>query len=165
VIPIEPPDSHHLSSAQGWIELGRYDDAGKELEKIAPELQEHAEVLQVRWLIHAHSKEWQTCLDVAQAIVRAAPRAPLGWINQANALFYMKRIEEAYDLLLPVLERFSDNFIIPYNLACYTCQLGRQEEAWQWIERAMRVGEKSAVKNAALRDPDLEPLWRQIQDV
>ena len=31
-----PPDSHHLSAAIGWLELGNVAEAGAELEKIAP---------------------------------------------------------------------------------------------------------------------------------
>jgi tetratricopeptide (TPR) repeat protein len=159
---IQPPDSHHLSAAQGWIELGRYDEAQEEIRKIKPSDQEHPEVLQVKWLIHAHSKNWKECLAVAEKTIHCVPDAALGWINQANSLFYMKRIEEAYDFLLPVVSRFPENFIIPYNLACYTCQLGRHDEARQWLQTAAGIGEKSAIKSAALRDPDLEPMWNQI---
>jgi predicted Zn-dependent protease len=162
---IAPPDSHHLSAAQGWIELGRHAEARAELSKIADRLQQHPEVLQVKWLICAHDKDWKSCLEIARNTVRCAPEMALGWINEANALFYMKRIEEAYDLLLPTVERFPDNFIIPYNLACYLCQLGKRDEAWNWFISAMRTGDRSAVKTAALRDPDLEPMWKQIQEI
>lgn len=160
---IEPPESHYVSAAQGWIELGRYSEAEEELDKLSPALQHHPEVLQIRWLIHAHAKQWEACLEIAKRMVQSIPELPLGWINQANALFYLKRIEEAYELLLPIAPRFPENFIIPYNLACYTCQLGRAEEAWQWLQKAMALGDAQSVKSAALRDPDLAPMWDKIQ--
>jgi hypothetical protein len=47
---------------------------------------------------------------------------------------------------------------ISYNLACYTCQLGRLDEARQWFHRALTLGDEKAIKLEALDDPDLAPL-------
>jgi hypothetical protein len=46
--PLEPPDSLHLQAAQGWLELGSHIEANEELEKIAPQLRAHPDVLKVR---------------------------------------------------------------------------------------------------------------------
>jgi hypothetical protein len=50
--PLEPPDTHYLRAAQGWIELGNPLEAGKELEHITPAQSVHPEVLKVRAKIH-----------------------------------------------------------------------------------------------------------------
>ena len=53
--PLEPPDSHHLSAAIGWLGLGNVAEAGAELEKIAPQFQSHPDVLVVQFDIHAQA--------------------------------------------------------------------------------------------------------------
>ena len=55
--PLEPPDSHYLSAAVGWLGLGNVAEAGAELEKIAPQFQSHPDVLAVQFDIHAASRE------------------------------------------------------------------------------------------------------------
>jgi hypothetical protein len=64
------PDSHYLSAAQGWLELGNHLEANDELERITPELRAHPDVLEVRWHIYAHAKKWGACVDIASAIVK-----------------------------------------------------------------------------------------------
>ncbi|HZO84674.1 MAG TPA: hypothetical protein VFC26_05645, partial [Verrucomicrobiae bacterium] len=51
---------------------------------------------------------------------------------------------------------------IPYNLACYACQLGRINDSRQWLKRALSVGGKK-IRSLALEDPDLQPLWDEIK--
>ena len=67
---LEPPDSHHLLAAQGWLELGSPIEANEELEQIAPQLRAHPDVLEIRWQIYAKEKKWEACVDVAAAIVQ-----------------------------------------------------------------------------------------------
>jgi hypothetical protein len=54
---------------------------------------------------------------------------------------------------------------IPYNLACYACQLGKHEEAWEWLEDTFDLGNSKTVKLMALEDPDLEPFWAEIGEI
>ena len=49
-----------------------------------------------------------------------------------------------------------------YDLACYECQLGRLEQAKKWLEETFRLADPKKMKLAALGDPDLEPLWREL---
>lgn len=55
-------------------------------------------------------------------------------------------------------DKFPDQWLIPYNLACYACQLGRLDEAREWFRRALTMGDGKAIKLEALNDPDLAPL-------
>jgi uncharacterized protein HemY len=45
---LETPNSQYLSIAQSWFNLADYSKAGEALDKIAPELQQHPEVLRLR---------------------------------------------------------------------------------------------------------------------
>ena len=58
-----------------------------------------------------------------------------------------------------MLKRFPHDEAIPYNLACYQCQSGNLSEAREWLERALKLGDSKRVKQMAINDPDLTPLW------
>lgn len=119
------PDAHHLQAAEGWLELGDPVSANDELEKITTSLRSHPDVLAVRWQIYAHAKKWELCVDIAEVIIKLAPKESFGWIHRSFALHELKRTREAFDTLLPAAERFKRSWTIPYNLACYCVQLGR----------------------------------------
>ena len=72
-------------------------------------------------------------------------------------------LQAAWDALLPAFEKFPKEPTIPYNLACYACQLRRLDEARQWLERAVKIAGKEKIKFMALNDDDLEPLWQEIK--
>jgi len=71
-------------------------------------------------------------------------------------------VKATWDALLPAADRFPNQPMIAFNLACYACQLGRLEEAREWLRKAMDVGDEKDIKLRAFDDPDLEPLWANI---
>jgi hypothetical protein len=77
----------------------------------------------------------------------------------------LKRTAEARDNLLRVVENFPISATMRYNLACYECQLGRLEQAKEWLEKAFQLGDAKKMKLPALADPDLEPLWKEIGSI
>ncbi len=96
------------------------------------------------------------------ALVRLAPEEAVGWVNRSFCLHEMERTAEARDNLLPVMEKFPDDAVMRYNLACYECQLGRLAQAKHWLEESFEIGDPWKLKLMALDDPDLEPLWGGI---
>jgi Flp pilus assembly protein TadD len=60
----------------------------------------------------------------------------------ASSLGDLNRLQEARDMLRLAMEKFPSDEIIPYDLACVCCALGRLEEAHEWLRRAMDVGGK-----------------------
>ena len=155
---LEPPDSFHLSAAQGWLELGNHLEANEELEKIAPLFRAHPDVLEIRWQIYANEKKWIACIEIGQTLTKIAPSRAPNWIHYSFALHELKQTEEAKENLLPIVKRFPKDWRIPYNLSCYCSQLNQFEEAQKWFKQAMAIDEK-AVINDALDDLDLKPLW------
>ena len=93
------------------------------------------------------------------------PEHPSGWVHRAYCLHELKRTREARDNLLRVVERFPDDATMHYNLACYECQLGKLEEAKEWLAKAFKLGDAKKMKVAALDDPDLQPLWAKIGEI
>ena len=157
---LEPPNTHYLSAAEGWMDLGDFNEALAELGHISVEYQSHFEVMQMRWHIHNKRREWSDCLHIGLKMIKTNPDLPQGWINHGNALFYLSRYEEAFNLLRPTLEKFPQDEAIPYNLACYKCQAGDLLEAKAWLERAYTLGDENRIRKMALNDPDLKQLWK-----
>ena len=160
--PLEPPDSHYLNAAQGWLELGLPLEANAELEKISLRHIARPDVLELRWQIFAQAKKWSDCLTVAAAIIQLAPDEPMGLIHRSFALHELKRTAEARDNLMPAVDKFPKDVTMRYNLACYECQLGNLERAKLWLERAATMSNPKEIKSMALDDPDLKPLWQEI---
>lgn len=162
---LQPPDTHHWSAAEGWLELGNYREALAELDLISAGEQRRLEVLSLRWNITAQLKQWEACVALADTILELAPKQVFGWIHRSFALHELKRTREARDLLLPAVKRFPKSQTIPYNLACYECQLGDLAAARDWFRRALQLRNPSALRTQALADIDLKPLWPEIQKI
>lgn len=143
--------------------LGAPHEARRELRLIQPENRRHLEVLQVHWRVCAAAHKWRACLSLAQALLVEEPENPFGWVHRSFALHEMGRTQEAWDRLLPAARQFKNDFIIPYNLSCYACQLGRLLEAWSWYQRARGLAETGIVESMALDDKDLQPIWNKIR--
>jgi len=162
VAPLEPPDSHYLTAAEGWLELGNSAEATAELQQITGTQAGHPAVLELQWQINAHARKWETCLDLATLLVRLNPELPAGWIHRSYALHELQRTREARDELLPALERFPQEAVMSYNLACYECRLGNLATARQWLKQTFGLPNAAAWRQAAKTDKDLEVLWPEI---
>ena len=164
---LEPPDTHYLSAAIGWLELGNPTEAKAELDKVNSACQRHPDVLEVRWLLCAEQRDWRAALTAARALLEVAPERSSGWLHQAYALRRVPEgsLEQAWEALLPAFAKFPKEPVIAYNLACYGCQMNRLAEARTWLKRALKIGGKEKIKAMALRDSDLEPLWEEIHSL
>jgi len=160
--PLPFEDQHHLNSAQGWFELGNHLEAKDELDQITLEMRGHPSVLEVRFHIYAAAKKWEYAAEIARTISDFVPDNPFGFIHQAYSLHELKLTREAWNVLLPVADKFPKEYIIRYNLACYACQLGNLNEAQDWLKQASDLIGTNQVKLLALKDADLEPLWKEI---
>ena len=114
---LKHPDPMHLEAAAGWIQLGDYDSANDELEKIRAEWRAHPDVLDLRWLIYSNDEQWDACLDIASAIVKMVPDRAQGWLDKA---FSLRRandggIEKSKPVLLEAAKLFPDDSMIQYN--------------------------------------------------
>jgi tetratricopeptide (TPR) repeat protein len=145
--------------------LGNWIEADEELERITPHMRAHPDVLCVRWLVYAKAKRWEAAADIAQVLCKMVPDEPFGWIHLAYALHELKRTQEAWNVLLSIADKFPNQYLIRYNLACYAAQCGRLNEAKQWLKQAIEMGDSTEVKQLALDDPDLEPLRNEIGEL
>lgn len=163
--PLEPPDSHYLNAAQGWLGLGDCQSALDELKLIDPAMQSHPDVLAVRCDIFTAAMKWPAVAAVAWALVILVPDRPSGWVRRSFALHGLKQTQQAFDLLLPAATKFPDIPTIPYNLACYCAQLGKLEDARRWLKQSCEIGDATILKVAARQDPDLAPLFVDASEI
>ena len=163
--PLGLNDRRHLEAAQGWFELGNCAEATEELEQISLAMRGHPDVLMVRFAIYSAAKKWEYAAEIARAIADLVPESSFGWIHCAYALHELKRTKEAWNVLLPVVDKFPDEYLIRYNLACYAAQLGDLRAARAWLEKAFELNNSTELKQMAKDDPDLQPLWSDIPQI
>lgn len=118
-------------------------------------------------MVCAEEQRWAEGLDIARALLEAAPGRVSGWLHQAYALRRAPggSVKAAWKALLPAFDKFPKEPTVSYNLACYACQLDQLDAARVWFKRAVVIGGKDMIKRMALADTDLEPLWAEIKDV
>jgi tetratricopeptide (TPR) repeat protein len=102
-------------------------------------------------------ENWDLLLVVASRLAEFEP-AHVHWV--ASLAFATRRvisIKAARDILLAAETQFPTEAIVPFNLACYCCQLGELEKAKEYLRRAFEID--SNWRAAALDEKDLESLW------
>ena len=164
---LEPPDNHHLDAAIGWLGLGCAADAGAELDQISAPNQSHLDVLEMRWTLAVHGQNWAEALAVAERELQTDAADAGGWLHRAYALRRMENggLAAAWAALLPAADKFPAEPVIPYNLACYACQMAQLDDARQWLRRAQKIGGREAIQKMALADDDLQPLWPEMKKI
>jgi hypothetical protein len=163
-VPLPASDFHRLSAAEGWLELNNHLEANLELESISPEMQEHPSVLMVKYQLFAKVQRWDVAFTLAQKLVSLEPDKVEGWVLSA----YSARRREgggllpAWNILISVVEKFPDEPVVPYNLACYACQFGRTAAAVELLERVFKMPGGGHYRKIAREDEDLVSIRREI---
>ena len=163
LMQLEPPDSHFLSAAEGWLMLNAPAEALAECRSISEANSQKSCVLEVLWQAHCQLKQWERCLEIVLQLCQRNPKNHFAIIHRSFSLHELKRTQEAFDLLLPALQLFPEESLIPYNLACYSCQLGQMTDAMSWFAVAVQLGGRDRIVGMGLEDTDLAPLHLEIQ--
>lgn len=155
---------HAANAVSGWVELGSLAEAKAELALIPRAHLSDSRVLEARWQLHAAEKDWASGLPIAEELILVSPEKPGGWLCRAYAL---RRIEggglpQAWECLVEAWTKFPKEPVLPYNLACYACQMGQLEQAKKLLLESLKLGRQSTIKKMALADADLKPLWDDI---
>ena len=145
-----------LVAAQGYSELGMFDDALAEIDSLPESAAKHATALELRTVILMQAKRWKSALEASQALCLANPQKTSGFIHSAFCLHELGRTSEARDMLLGGPEVLHDEPTFHYNLACYECALGNLDLARMHLEKSFDLDKK--FRDFAKRDPDLAAL-------
>ena len=151
-------DGHErtLLAAQGYSELGMFDEALDELSDLPGPATEHATVIELRTVILMQAHRWQPALKASRELCRREPGKTSGFIHAAFCLHELGKTSEARDVLLggPEILRAEPTF--HYNLACYECALGNLDLARMHLDRSFALDKK--FRDFARTDPDLAAL-------
>lgn len=159
---LDYPDLHHARAADGWLDLGRPQEAAAELAILSQASAANPGVLDLYWRLESSRLNWERAAAIAHEITCIAPWLPNGWIHRSYALHELRRTEEALGNLLKAEPQFPTNSLIPYNIACYLCQLGDLESARRWLQRTVELKGLKNLQALAAEDPDLAPLREEI---
>jgi tetratricopeptide (TPR) repeat protein len=151
-------DEFHLRAA--WICLTelRPDAAAKHLEKLSDEAQNESFYFFLAENVSTAKGDWHKLEGLGEQRIKRNPEDSRGWIIKGIGLQKMGKIEEAYSLLLGVLPNFSNDFFVYYNLACFACCLGRNDEAWSLLEKSFPMTTLETFERWTLSDDDLAPI-------
>ena len=156
--------SHHpeetasaLRAAEGYLYLGLYRDALKEIDLVHECEQEERDVLIARIRILLHLQRWTRAARLSARAECLYHDEDEFTVQRAFALHQMRKSEEAARVLLEAPEWLRRTGILHYNLACYEARWGNLQVARQCVQTAIKLN--SAIKKNARQDPDLAELW------
>jgi tetratricopeptide (TPR) repeat protein len=155
---LDESDRRYLKAAEGWLELGDWDEGRKQLVSVSQAAQTHPEVLRVVLEFLMARSQWEAVAQGATALCRMEPDWIHGWFFRAAALNRLGRVNEAKDVVMGVVDRFPGAFPLYYALAAYYSQLGSLEEAARWWRRVVEL--RDDIAEIASEDPDLCELRR-----
>jgi lipopolysaccharide biosynthesis regulator YciM len=157
---LEDDDLRHLMAAEGYLELGMPLEANEELERIEPDVRHVPEVLEVRLAIYRTMKRWELMQTIAARLAQYDPNETRWALSLAYATRRAESIAAARVILLEAVRRHPEVAMFHFNLACYDSQLGDIAGAKAWLQTAIAI--KPKLRESALEDPDLEPLWQSL---
>jgi tetratricopeptide (TPR) repeat protein len=153
-------DTRHLLAAEGYIDLGMYDEAAGELSALEPAYFALEQTLVLQLCVYAGLHQWDQAHELATALARQDPENPQWAIWSASAACRLESVEAAKAILLKALVSHPDNANIHYNLSCYETRLQHYRKAQRHLARAVQLDPR--FKMVAMDDADLEPLWMEV---
>lgn len=151
-----------LQRADGYLDLRMRSHARRELAAVSREYRDGFAFRHCRLRLAIDEKDWQASMHLAHALHGEAPDEPETWIELAYVARRTEGVDAARRILSRALCRFPSLAIIPFNLACYECQLGDIKQARLYLARAFEL--EPGYRRLALEDRDLEPLWSELEE-
>lgn len=153
-------DDRSILAAQGYLELGMFREAARELDSVPRERAEKPDALEVRALCLMGGRNWEKALGVAERLRVVAPEQPGGFIHAAYCLHEMGCTEDALKLLLSGPPSLRKKPVYFYNVGCYQARLGQLDAALKTLKTSFEM--ESSLRVSARRDPDLQALKSKL---
>ena len=142
-----------LRIAEGYAELGMYEEALAELDRLSGEVEDFPAILRMRVAIVLQSRDWATALSLSRRLCELLPNESYGFIHAAFCLHELGRTPEAKEMLLNGPACLLDEPVYYYNLGCYETVLGNFEQAKAYLRASFRLNK--AFRDVAKTDTDL----------
>lgn len=158
----ELPDEVRWSilSCDGYLDLRMVGRARRSLAQVPQEYHDAMPYRKALLRLSMEGREWKAARDLAETLRNTQPSDPEYWTQLAYATRRSTGIDAARETLTEAMSRFPKESIIPYNLACYECQLGHLDEARAFLKKACAIDPQCLA--LACEDEDLKALWPEL---
>lgn len=150
-----------IIAAQGYVELGLFDEARTELAALPPHLHERVDVIEITLLCLMGRHSWAEALLLAAKLCLQEPAEPGGYIHAAFCLHELGRTAEAVDMLSRGPVSLRTKPVYYYNMGCYHARLGQFDKSIVYLERAFEMD--GDLRQHAKKDRDLDSLRAQLE--
>lgn len=148
--------TEHITTAEGFFELGMLDEAWGQLEEIEPRHRADSEVLAMRLRILERMGRFDMGLEIARGSVRLHPCELDLWLLGSRHIRGAEAPAAALQFLMASGDRFHGHPSYWFELACLHCQAGDLIRTAECTQRAVQLDR--AYQMRVLDHPDLEPL-------
>ena len=154
-------DSRAIEAALGYLDLGMAEDAEDEIVHLSPKLYRSKEILRLRASIYSEANWWGRLHEVATLLVNKWPGDCDHWILLGCASRRHQSIEESDAVFQEALIFHEFEPLIYFHLACNSAHSGDIRPAHHQLTNAMLLDPDIGL--IALEDPDLAPLWLDME--
>jgi len=156
----DPDFERTLNAAQGFFQLGMWNESWDELEALAPETRHRPQVIILRVMIYNNLERWEEAAIIGKGALRHYPNFGALYIATAHALRHFSGAAEAKTVIVAGEPFLEEEAVFHYMLACYDSALGNLDDAKEGLARAFELNK--SLRLAALDEPDLTPLWESL---
>ena len=149
-----------IQAAEGYGELGMFEEALAELDALPESLQSDLRITQTRLFLLLQFKQFRSALEVSLQLCKANPELPVGFIHAAFCLHELGETLQARDTLMSGPPCLLEEATYYYNLACYNAVLGEMQQARAYLKTSFKMNKK--FREIAEHDPDLTAIWQEV---
>ena len=113
-----------ITKAQGFFDLGLFDDAWLTIDDLQPAGRDTRDALELRLKILSATERWSQCQFLAEGLVKSSPAWPLPYLLGAEALDKQGNIKAALAFLTAGEEHLQDEHEFWSQLALYRSKVG-----------------------------------------
>jgi len=149
-----------LQVAEGYGDLGMFEEALAELESVPAAQHGEMRILQARMFLLLQFKQFRGALEVSRQLCTDHPEQPVGFIHAAFCLHELGQTAEARDILISGPQALLEEATYYYNLACYNAVLGETQQALAYLRTSFKMNKK--FREIAEHDPDLSAILLEV---
>ncbi len=161
MLRISDKGNWHIERADGFLDLNMIDQARRELEQVDSFDCRYDNYINCAMRLALAEKRWVDAAEFARKLIERRPQEPAYHIQLAYAVRRAESIDAARKILLDARKLFPKVAVIPFNLACYECQLGHHDEAMSLLQKSFKL-DPGFIDQAA-EDDDLKPIWDRLE--
>jgi len=152
----------NIRAAEGWIELGNFDEAAEELHNCPPAVKSSIEWVKLWVRIYTMKQRWVDVEMMTETLMKHAPEDPFTVFNRAEAFHRQGRSKDAFQLFSHAPQSFKKLPQYFYDYARYLCALQEFSLALSCLGKAFDLDPDLRMR--ALDDPDLDSVWLDLQE-